>query len=185
MAFCFLLALAPACGTNGPPLLPTKGPCPGESGFGARLAGAENDVDVCVPDDSVMTIFTFTGWYDVSVVHTGDDGTVYEFNLMFPHHDSSRKLIVTGNLADARADANGAWLKDLEHPANGPAIESAAVSGGTFHLGYSDTEVVAGLLADIVMDMRFSESGDAAGTRTLSEGFFSILTDVHESRLTR
>jgi hypothetical protein len=185
MAICFLLPLAPACGTNGPPLLPTSGPCPGESGFGARLSGAESDVDVCVPDDSVMTVFTFTGWYDVSVRHTGDDGTVYQFNMMFPHHDSSRKLNVTGNLADARADANGAWLNYIEQPPDGPAIESATVSGGTFRLGYSDTEVVAGLLAGIVMDMQFSDSGDAAGTRTLSEGFFSILTDIRHDSLTR
>ena len=184
MATCFLLALGPACGTNGPPLLPALGPCPGESGFGARLAGAEHAVDVCVPDDSVTTVFTFTGWYDVSVTHTGDDGTVYEFNMMFPHHDSSRKLHVTGNLADARADANGAWLKYIESPANGPAIESVAVYGGTFRLGYSDTDVVAGLLEDIVMEMRFSDSGDTADTRTLSEGFFSILTDTRESLIT-
>jgi len=157
------------------------GPCPGESGFGARIDGEDGPVDVCVADDSVVTVFTTMGWYDVTARSTASDGTTYEFAMLFPHHSTSRKLNLTGDLLEARADANGVWFRYVEIPPEGPALESTAVTGGTFSLGYSDTEVVAGLFANVVLEMTVTGESEAGGTRSLPEGFFSILTDRNEN----
>ena len=172
-----------ACGDNSPKGV-ADGPCPGESGFGARLESEDGQVDVCVTDDSVATVFTNQGWYDVTARMTGSDGTVYEFLMMFPHHTSSRKLNLTGDLTEARADVNGAWFRFVEIPPEGPAIESTTVTAGTFRLGYSDTEVVAGLFEDVVLEMTVSGQAVSAGTQSVPEGFFSILTDIRESSAT-
>jgi hypothetical protein len=177
-----LLILSLACGVNDLPEGVADGPCPGESGFGARVAGADEQVDVCVHDSSVVTVFTADGWYDVTARMTASDGTVYEFFLLFPHHTSSRALNVTGNLAEARSDQNGAWFHYVETPPGGPALESIVVSPGTFRLGYSDTDVVAGLFEGLGLEMQTVDGGDPSGTRTVVEGFYSILTDVKEPR---
>jgi hypothetical protein len=178
---CAALFLA-ACGNQSPQGI-DDGPCPGESGFGARVENSEENVDVCVADDSVLTVFTYQGWYDVTARQTASDGTVYEFSMMFPHHSSSRKLNPTGNLAQARADANGAWFRMVVIPAEGPTTVSTAVAAGTFHLGYSDTEVVAGLFENLKLEMEVYGEGESAGTRMVPEGFFSILTDIDESAI--
>jgi hypothetical protein len=169
-----------ACGDNSPQDV-VDGPCPGESGFGARLESEDGLVDVCVADDSVATFFTHLGWYDVTARMTAPDGTVYEFSMMFPHHTSSRKLNLTGDLTEAKADANGAWFRFIENPPEGPALESTAVAAGTFHLGYSDTDVVAGLFENVVLEMVVSGQAVSAGTQSVPEGFFSVLTDTRES----
>ena len=178
---CSALILA-ACGNRSPQGI-DDGPCPGESGFGARVENSEANVDVCVADDSVLTVFTYQGWYDVTARQTASDGTVYEFSMMFPHHSTSRKLNLTGDLAEARADANGAWFRMAVIPADGPATVSTAVAAGTFHLGYSDTEVVAGLFENLKLEMEVYGEGESAGTQMVPEGFFSILTDIDESAI--
>jgi hypothetical protein len=179
-----LAAMLPAaCGENSPED-PVDGPCPGESGFGARVEGADNPVDVCVADDSVLTVFTYQGWYDVTARKTTSDGTLYEFSMMFPHHPTSRKLNVTGDLAQARADMNGAWFHLAVTPPDGPAAASVAVVAGTFRLGYSDTEAVAGMFENLKLEMALADGGESAGVQQVPEGFFSILTDIDESNAT-
>jgi hypothetical protein len=144
----------------------------------------EGRVDVCVPDDSVLTVFTGDGWYEVDASMTGSDGIEYRFSMLFPHHTSSRKLNLTGDPAAARADANGAWFRYVEIPASGAPIQSAAVTAGSFRLGYSDTEVVAGLFENVQLQMETVDGGESAGTRNVPEGFFSILTDIAEPTTT-
>jgi hypothetical protein len=163
---------------------PATGPCPGESGFGARVSGSDDEVDVCVPDDSVLTVFTYDGWYDVTANWIGPDGSEYEFRTLFPHHSNPRPLNVTDNLAEARADPSGAWFFYRETPPEGDALESVDVVSGAFQLGYSDTKVVAGAFSSIRLEMKLSDTDEPAGTRTIMEGFFSILTDLAEDALT-
>ena len=179
-----VLVLWMACGRNDVPNGVADGPCPGESGFGARVDGADGPVDVCVPDDSVLTVFTGDGWYDVEASMTGSDGTLRRFSMMFPHHATSRKLNLTGDPNEARSDANGVWFHYSETPPEGPAVESSAVTAGTFRLGYSDTEVVAGMFEDVVLRMEVSGEGTPAGTQSVSEGFFSIMTDTQVPSVT-
>lgn len=144
------------------------------------MSGSEDEVDVCVPDDSVLTVFTYDGWYDVTAHWIGPDGSQYEFRTLFPHHSSPRPLNVTGDLASARADPSGAWFFYRETPAGGDAVESFRVASGAFQLGYSDTKVVAGAFTNIRLEMELGDTGEPAGTRTILEGFFSLLTDLAE-----
>jgi len=181
---CLLLILGFACGENDTSGELSSGPCPGESGFGARVTGDDASVDACVSDETVVTVFTNEGWYDVSAHATGTDGTLYEFYLLFPHHSSSRALNVTSNLAAARADADGAWFYYRETPPDGETVESVALTPGPFRLGYSDTDVVAGMFEGIGLVLETADSGEPAGTRTVSEGFFSVLTDSKETLVT-
>jgi hypothetical protein len=174
----FLATIFPAACAEDPSLnQDALGPCPGEAGFGARVAVAEGPVDVCAPDDSVATVFTLDGWYDATARATDENGTVYEFRMVFPHRPSARALNITGNLAEARADPDGAWFSYRELPQAGGGVESVLVRSGSFRLGYSDTEVVAGLFEGVELEMVSLDSGEAAGSRTIVEGFFSILTD--------
>lgn len=173
-----------ACGDN-PSNGEADGPCPGESGFGARIEGSEGPVDVCVTDDSVTTVFTERGWYDVTARVTESEGTIYEFSLLFPHHNTARKLNLTGDLAEATGDANGVWFHLAEIPPTGQALESSAITAGTFRLGYSDTEVVAGWFEDVVLEMSVSGLDSVVDTRRVPEGFLSVLTDTTASSATR
>ena len=185
-----IIALWTACSEKSPVDNVASGPCPGESGFGARLAGqaglaeAGDQVDICVHDDSVRTVFNSFGRYDVTARMTGDDGTVYEFQMMFPHRSSARALNLTGNLAEALADSEGAWFYFRDTPEGDSGVESVAVIAGTFHLGYSDTKVVAGMFSHVELEMETVNSDRGAGTRTIVEGFFSILTDEDQSSAT-
>lgn len=173
--------LLAACGGSESPQGIDDGPCPGESGFGARVEYSEENVDICVADDYVRTVFTYQGWYEVDVSQEAPDGTVYEFSMIFPHHSSSRKLNLTGDLVQARSDPNGAWIRTVVIPAEGPVVRSTSIVSGTFRLGYSDTRVVAGLFENLELDMEFDGTEAAAGTQLVPEGFFSILTDIDES----
>jgi hypothetical protein len=181
------IALWTACSEQSPVDGKASGPCPGESGFGARLAGqaeARDQVDICVHDDSVLTVFNSFGRYDVTARMTGDDGTIYEFQMMFPHRSSARALHLTGNLAEALADPDGAWFYYRDTPDGDSGVESVAVTAGTFHLGYSDTKVVAGMFSHVELELETVNSDRGAGTRTIVEGFFSILTDEDQSNTT-
>jgi hypothetical protein len=179
------VALAVAgCGGDDPAEGVADGPCPGESGFGARIPGADEPLDLCVPDDSVWTIFTHDGWYDVTVNTTAPDGTAYEFRMMFPHHTNSPKLNVTGNLAEARADQYGAWFYYREIAAGGGPVESFNVQSGSFRLGFSDGKVVAGQFERIELGLQDAGTEEPLGTQTVLEGFFSLLTDEPGPRTT-
>jgi hypothetical protein len=184
------IALWTACSEKSPVDNKASGPCPGESGFGARLAGqagqavAGDQVDICVPDDSVRTVFNSLGRYDVTARMTGDDGTIYEFQMVFPHRSSARALNLTGNFAEALADPDGAWFYYRDTPDGDSGVESIAVIAGTFHLGYSDTKVVAGMFSHVELEVETVNSDRGAGTRTIVEGFFSILTDEIQSSAT-
>lgn len=182
--FCALALGLAGCSDDSPEQGIAEGPCPGEAGFGARVSVDDGPIDVCVPDDEVWTVLTSDGWYDVTVDMIAGDGTVYSFHLAFPNHDTSRALNVTGDLAEARADPNGAWFYYREDPEGSSGIESAGVVSGSFRLGFSDGTVVAGRFEQLELEMQTVVTRDAAGTRMVLEGFFSILVDAESPGIT-
>ena len=161
--------------------------CGGEAGLAARIKGRAAPVDFCVQDDrvvesvekGVLTIFTIQNRYAVTASMTGPDGTEYEIQMLLPHKSEVPKALnITGNQAQAEADPDGVWFYYQEIPPTGDALESVAVTGGTFTLSFSDTEVAAGTFAGVSLEMQTQNTNTAAGTRGIPEGFFSISTDV-------
>jgi hypothetical protein len=183
LAVCAVACLAAGCGENEPQAV-VDGPCPGESGFGAIVAGGDEPLEACIPDDSILTVFTYDGWYDVTAIMAAADGTVYEFSMMFPHHATNRNLNVTDDLAEARADPNGAWFYYRETRRGNGDIHSFNIPSGSFWLGFSDGTRVACLLENIELQMETVGDHEPAGTRTVLDGFFTLLTDEQETRAT-
>jgi hypothetical protein len=172
------LLLSVACSDDEKPLDPEENLCAGESGVGARLTGRAAPVDICVPDNVVVTSFTEQNRYDVTARVTGSDRTVFEIQMRFPHKTNfPSQLNLTGNFSHAEGDPDGVWFSYKEFPPEGDAVESSAVTGGTFTLSFSDTEVAAGTFQGIVLDIQIEGTNDPAGSRTIPEGFFSISTD--------
>lgn len=182
----FLLLGQPGCSEDSNPTEARDRLCGGEAGLGARITGRAAAVEFCVQDDRVVndvergvfTIFTIQDRYAVSATQTGPDGTVYEIQMVFPHKaELPKALNLTGNQAQAEADPDGVWFYYLEVPPSGTAIESSAVTGGTFTLSFSDTEIAAGTFAGVGLEMQIRNTDTSAGTRGVPEGFFSISTD--------
>lgn len=160
--------------------------CDGASGLGARVSGRAAPIDVCVPDDhpsggadkEVITSFTAQNRYDVTARMTAADGTIFEIQMIFPHQDQVPKALnLTGNLAQASGDPDGAWFYYQEIPPTGDPVESTAVTAGTFTLSFSDTDIAAGTFAGVSLEIENANTNEAAGTRSISEGFFSISVD--------
>lgn len=181
-----VLALPFGCSEKDSPTEATDNLCPGQDGVGVRVTGRAKRVDICVLDDVVVgsvdsgvwTVFTTQGRYDVSARMVASDGTTFEIQMLFPHKtDLPKKLNLTGNQAQAIDDPDGAWIYYREIPDGGDAVESVSVSGGTFTLSFSDQSVTTGTFADIGLALENTGTGEPAGSRTITEGFFSISTD--------
>jgi hypothetical protein len=181
-----LLWLCVACGDESNPTEAEDNLCAGESGFGARVMGRASRVDVCVPDDNVVdnvekgvvTFFTVENRYNVTAETTARDGTIYQIQMNFPHKPNfPAALNLTGNQAQAKNDPDGVWFYYREIPSEGDAVESVAITGGSFTLSFSDTDVAAGTFQGVGLEIQIQGTHDPAGSRSIPEGFFSISTD--------
>jgi len=170
-----------SCGTNEAPVNPDTVLCRGESDVALRVLGGARPVDMCVDTEDVSATIS-NDIYEITV-RVEQDSVIYELQMTFAHHDNFPvALNVTGDLGAALGDPNGAWLFYQEIPASGGAVESVAVSGGSFILGFSGRDVVTGTLAKVTFDMRDAATTSSAGTREISEGIFSILTDAQQTK---
>lgn len=176
----------PGCSDESNPTEAAERLCGGEAGLAARVTGKAAPVEFCVQDDrvvesierGVLTVFTIQNRYSITASMTGPDGTLYEIQMVFPHKtDLPKVLNLTGNQAQAEGDPDGVWFYYQEIPPAGDAVESSAVTGGTFTLSYSDTETAAGTFAGVALEIQTQNTNTPAGTRNIPEGFFSISTD--------
>lgn len=176
-AACTILALLVlGCGENEAPVNPGSVLCAGNADVALRVVGGAEERELCLDTEDVIASFS-NDIYDI-IARFEQDGVIFEIQMRFAHHpDFPVTLNVTGDLGAAMSDPLGVWLFYQEIPASGGAIESRAVPGGTFVLGFSGGDVVTGILADIAFEMRDVSTTDPAGTRVI-EGLFSVLTDV-------
>jgi len=170
----FLLLLIVSCGGKDDGVQPTDRLCNGEAGLGARIEGRSSPVDVCLNDADVSVLLTSSNRYDIAG-QAKLPGVTVQIRMVFSvRPDAPVSLSPVSTLDEAIADANAVWIWYEEIPDRGDAIESSAVAGGSFRLTFSDDRILAGTIKDVTFTMRNVTNGDAAGTRLLREGFFSL-----------
>ena len=166
--------LTPGCGRQEEAVDPARNLCRGDAGVGMRVFGRAEPVDICVTNDRVSVAFTDQSHYDVAAtVDVG--GTVFKIQMVFAHHEElPATLHLTGNPAELGTDPFAAWLYYQEIPESGDPVESAAITSGNIKLGFSDGTVTAGTISGVVLEIQNQISEEPAGTRAISEGFFSL-----------
>jgi len=179
LASAALVLLGPACGKDNPSD-PAAALCGGNSGFGARVIGRADPVDVCVSDDKATTLLTVDDNYSVHAVMTAG-GVTFDFELLFHHRDDAPVVMTLhDDLGAALADEFGVYIHYQETPTQGEALESYQVTGGTFTLGFTtgDRSVVTATMSNVTLRMRTTGSNpEDRGTRSIEKGFLSLSID--------
>jgi hypothetical protein len=169
-----LALLAAVAGCSDDPPAGGDALCGGDFGVGLRVEGNAQPLEVCVSDADVSALLTSLARYDVAAQMTTDDG-VYQLRMVFAQHaDFPLSLRVVNTIAEAISDAGAVWVYYEEIPQGAQPIESAAVTGGTFRLSYSDDKIAVGYFDNVDLTMEEVLTGDPAGKRRIVRGEFSI-----------
>jgi hypothetical protein len=149
--------------------------CAGESGVGYRVEGRSSPLDVCVSDSAVDALLTSGSHYDIVAAVTDGNGNVFQLRMVLTQRpDAPVTLRLVNTVGEATGDPDAAYVHYTEQPSGNPPIETSAILGGKFRLTFSDDKVAVGTLESISMDMKNSLNGDPAGSRKITEGFFSV-----------
>jgi len=149
--------------------------CAGESGVGLRVEGRSSPLDVCVPDADVDALLTNSNHYDISARSTLDNGTVVQWHMVFTRrNDAPVSLRLVNSVTEATSDPSTAYVQYTEIPTSGGTVESTLITGGSFRVTFNDDSAAVGTMENIAMDMTNLQSGDPAGERRITEGFFSV-----------
>jgi hypothetical protein len=152
-----------------------KNLCGGDAGVGIRVEGRAQPVDVCVSDAAVDALLTSDNHYDVTAQLTLDDGSLVQVRMVFTHRsDAPVNLRLVNSITEATSDATTAYVFYEEAPEGGNPIQSTLITGGSFRLTFNDNKVAVGTMTNVAMDMTDVQTGDPAGERRISEGFFSV-----------
>jgi hypothetical protein len=170
-----------SCGTNEDPANPADRLCRAEPGVGLVIIGSAAPLEFCV-DAADADVSFANNRYDVRTAVSEND-TTYSFQMIFhERNDFPVVLNPTSDLAVIATDQSAVWLFYEEIPANGGGIRSVGVTGGTFTLGVNDSQGASGTLEGIVFEMEEASSGQAAGGRTISEGYFVIVPNLQTTQ---
>lgn len=172
--FFVLAAFLGGCGGRDSGVDPNERLCNGEAGLGALIQGRTEPLEFCLDDGDVAVTLTDFDRYDITARMDTPDGA-FRIRMVFAlRPDFPVSLVPAPTLDEAIMYPGRAWIYYEEVPDGGDAIGSLGVTGGAVRLGFNDENVLTGMLEDITLTMRDLASGDAVGTRTLSEGFFSL-----------
>jgi hypothetical protein len=152
--------------------------CAYGAGVGARISGAPNPVELCVPNDETTATYTDPpdDRYDLTatgVIDTIEVTIEISFRLQ---NNQILNLRITSDRADAFADPSVAWFSYREVKPGVYDYSTRSVSGD-FRLTVSDSHVATGTFTNLTIELEETTSGIAAGTRMISEGFFSVTPD--------
>jgi hypothetical protein len=151
-----------------------KNLCP-DAGVGLRVEGRAQSVDICVADAAVDALLTSSNHYDVTAQLTLDDGTLVQLHMVFTQRsDAPVTLRLVNTSTEATSDPTTAFVYYEEAPSGGTPIQSTLITGGSFRLTFNDNKVAVGTLTNIEFDMTNVQTGDPAGQRRITEGFFSV-----------
>jgi hypothetical protein len=132
-------------------------------------------MDVCVADTDVDALLTSSSHYDLTAQLPLDDGTLVQLRMLFTQRDDVPvNLRLVNSITEATSDPSAAYVFYEEAPAGGTPIQSTLITGGTFRVTFNDAKVAVGTLTNIEFDMTNVQTGDPAGQRRITEGFFSV-----------
>ena len=154
---------------------PSEKLCNSGSGFGARIEGTPEPVEMCVPDALVSTTFGATGpdRYDITAQYRTPDGIDILIEISFLRQPlTPLDLSVNGNRAASFGDPGAVWFHYRESKRDYTYL-SVAVTGD-FRLSINDSGIAAAWFMNITLELE-DEFGSRAGTRTISEGFISVI----------
>jgi hypothetical protein len=152
--------------------------CAHGAGVAARISGAPDPIELCVPNDETTATYTAPpdDRYDLTatgVIDTIEVTIEISFQLQ---NNQIRNLRITSDGADALADPSAAWFSYREVKPGVYDYSTRSVSGD-FRLTVSDSNVATGTFTNLTIELEETISGVAAGSRMISEGFFSVTPD--------
>jgi hypothetical protein len=151
-----------------------KNLCP-DAGVGIHVEGRSQPMDVCVSDDAVDALLTSSNHYDLTAQLAIDDGSIVQLHIVFTQRgDAPVSLRLVNSITEATSDASTAYVNYEEDPNGGTPIQSTLITGGSFRVTFNDARVAVGTLTNIAFDMTNIQTGDPAGSRRITEGFFSV-----------
>jgi len=152
--------------------------CAYGAGVAARISGTPGPVDLCVSNDSTIVTYTDPPADRYSLTATGvSDSIEFTIEISFRVlNNQGRALRITANATDAFADPDAAWFSYREVQA-GVYDYSTRFVAGDFILTVTDQSIAAGAFSNLAIELEETASGIAAGSRMISEGFFSVTPD--------
>lgn len=144
----------------------------------ARISGTPQPVDLCVSNDEAKTTYSTapSGRYLVS----GDfvaDGVVYSIRIgFFLQPNQPQTLSMTSDSLFAASNPGSAWFFYAEREAGSYEYATASVTGD-FRLTIGDQNVAVGTFTNVEIQLESIPDQNSAGTRMISEGYFSVTPD--------
>jgi hypothetical protein len=123
----------------------------------------------------VDALLTSSNHYDVTAPLTLGDGTIVQLHMVFTQRsDTPVSLRLVNTITEATSDPSTAYVNYQEAPNGGTPIQSTLITGGSFRVTFNAADVAVGTLTNIAFDMTNVQTGDPAGERRITEGFFSV-----------
>lgn len=154
---------------------PSQRLCQGEAGVGARIGGAPAPMDFCAPNNAVSAELGALqpGRYDVIASFT-EGGLTVELEISF-YAESGLPKVLNFTPDPSLGNPGDVWLFYRESQPQQPDLSSLSVSG-IFTLTFADASVVAATFNSVTIQLE-TDTGQRAGTRTISEGFLNLTID--------
>lgn len=176
-AACLFVLLASAgCGSED--IVDPDKLCKEGAGIAARIDATPGTIDMCVSNDETAAIYNVTpaAHYEISAAFTSGPLSIIITTEFFVHPPGPVPLTLTPDITLAQSDPGLVYFSYRETQ---PGQEYASMDvTGTFTLTFSDASIAVASFSDLTITLEDTASpGTAAATRTISEGFVSVLAD--------
>ncbi len=152
--------------------------CAFGAGVAARISGTPQPLDLCVPNDETTVTYADppADRYRLTAVGVSDS-VEFTIEISFRlQNNQGHNLRITSDATDAFTDPGAAWFYYREMKPGAYDYSTSSVSGD-FKLTISDQNVAAGTFSNLAIELEHTTSGIAAGSRMITEGFFSVTPD--------
>ena len=152
--------------------------CAFGAGVAARISGTTEPIELCVPNDETTVTYVDPPDDRYSLTATGvSDSIEFTIEISFRlQNNQIRNLRITSDATDAFANPGAVWFSYREVKP-GVYDYSTRSASGDFRLTVSDRNVATGTFSNLAIELEHTTSGIAAGSRMISEGFFSVTPD--------
>jgi hypothetical protein len=153
--------------------------CRGQSGFGARIAGGTESIEMCVPDQATLAYYVPIGdeaRYEIRASFTTGGLTIEILVHFYVQPTYPMTLSLTANAAQADSDPGSVWFyyeetKDGDYDYVGVSVT------GVFTVTFNDPSIAVASFSGLEIQLEDNSTGDPAGVRTISEGYVNVSAD--------